>query len=259
MDVVGLFGVAAASAYGFYFLAWLVGLVLRDGTFARRYWGAGLAWLATVLVCVADGAPARVLVLWLMAVAWGTRHTLHACWRARAPGAQLGLGDGRRVDATRWQESLLLVCLPQASGTLLGALPFVVGMAAPGPAALGPVELVGVGVFVLGCAVEARADYELGRFERQVRGPERAVLERGLFRYSRRPSHFGACVVWWGIFGVVARVPFAYLAVGGVTALTMLLARPRPEQDRARARASAAYAAYARGTSPFFPRRPRRR
>jgi steroid 5-alpha reductase family enzyme len=146
-----------------------------------------------------------------------------------------------------WLQGVILwvVSLP-----LLGAV--------TGRPPLGVVDALGAAVFAAGFVVEAVADAQLRRFRADpTRGA--AVMDRGLWRYSRHPNYFGDAVLWWGLYllavgaGAWWTVPgplmmtLLLLKVSGVTLLERGLVETKPE-----------YAAYARRTSVFIPLPPRR-
>ena len=97
----------------------------------------------------------------------------------------------------------------------------------------------------------------LARFKR--RNDTSAVMDAGLWRYSRHPNYFGEFLVWCG-FGIIAIaagqswtlvgpavMTILLLKVSGVTLLERTIAERRP-----------GYEAYVARTNAFFPWPPRR-
>jgi steroid 5-alpha reductase family enzyme len=111
-----------------------------------------------------------------------------------------------------------------------------------------------------GIAIEGIADAQLTRFRGN---PEngKAVLNSGLWAWSRHPNYFGDFLLWWGIWllALSGGAPF-WVSVGpllmtallmhysGVGLMEESIADRRPE-----------YRAYIRSTPSFFPRPPKRR
>ena len=98
--------------------------------------------------------------------------------------------------------------------------------------------------------------YQLGRFLSQ---PDRgsAVMDRGLWRYSRHPNYFGEFCLWWGIY-LIALAGGAWWTIVGPVLLTLFLLKVSgvalTEKDIAERRPE--YRKYMRRTSSFFPRPP---
>ena len=104
-----------------------------------------------------------------------------------------------------------------------------------------------------GIAIEALADWQLARFKADPANAG-AVMDRGLWRYTRHPNYFGECCVWWGFWLIAAAaggawtifspllMSFLLLRVSGVRLLEKDIGARRP-----------AYAEYVRRTNAFLP------
>jgi steroid 5-alpha reductase family enzyme len=154
--------------------------------------------------------------------------------------------------------SLVTVFGLQAAIAWVVSLPIQAVAADPSPAALGALDWLGVAVAAIGIGFEATADLQLARFLGSDRAAG-AVMDRGLWRYSRHPNYFGDTVFWWGIWLLAlatgsgwwtligpALMTFLLLRVSGVALTERTIERRRPE-----------YARYVERTSAFVPRRPR--
>jgi steroid 5-alpha reductase family enzyme len=109
----------------------------------------------------------------------------------------------------------------------------------------------------VGFAFEAVGDWQLLRFRAQPAAAG-AVLDTGLWRYTRHPNYFGETVLWWGFWllalggGAWWSLPapllmtILLLKVSGVTLLERDIAGRRP-----------AYRDYVARTSAFLPWPPR--
>ncbi len=125
----------------------------------------------------------------------------------------------------------------------------------------GPVRLLGwlgVAVYVMGLGFEAVGDAQLKRW-RAHRPAGAAVIDVGLWRYTRHPNYFGDACVWWGIFLVAAERWPGVLTVASPIIMTLLLtvgSGVRILEQHMRSRPG--WDAYAARTSAFVPWPPRR-
>jgi steroid 5-alpha reductase family enzyme len=90
--------------------------------------------------------------------------------------------------------------------------------------AFGVWAIVGIGVWLVGLAIEAVADQQKSTFKSSPEGRDR-FIDSGLWKYSRHPNYFGEILVWWGLFAYA--VPFldgwAWLVALGPVFITLLL------------------------------------
>jgi steroid 5-alpha reductase family enzyme len=161
----------------------------------------------------------------------------------------------RRHDPGFWLKSLYLVFALQAVLAWIISLPLFGAM--HGDAPLGLLDYLGAAVFLFGLLWESLADFQLARFLR-TRTSQDAVLDSGVWRYSRHPNYFGEFALWWGLWLLAVAggawwtiispllLSFLLLKVSGVAMLEKDIAERRP-----------AYRDYIRKTSAFFPRLPR--
>lgn len=264
MTLLAAWGLLAALAVAL--PVWALSLPLRDASLADRVWS--LLVVAPVGVYAATRLPPlqpRDMLLLALLLAWAVRLALYISGRNR------GHGEDRRYRAMRERhgehfglKSLYLVFGLQA------ALAWVLGwplLAALGqPAALTWIDASGVLLAGGGLLIESVADAQLARFLRQPRREhpgEGAVMDRGLWAWSRHPNYFGEACFWWGLWLLTipaagwatawtvaspVMITWLLLKVSGVTLLEHDMAQRRP-----------AYRDYAARTSPFIPWPPRRR
>ncbi len=85
------------------------------------------------------------------------------------------------------------------------------------------------------------------------------IIQQGLWRYSRHPNYFGEVTLWWGIYLMALPVPGGWMTIIGPLTITFLILKvsgiPLLESKYAE---NAAFQAYARRTSAFFPLPPRK-
>ena len=208
-------------------------------------WGepSARSWLALALVC-----------LWSARLTWnflrGWRGLEHEDWRYRDLRAKTG--------RLYWPVSFLGIHLFPTVLTFGGSLSlWVVASAADRP--LGALDSAALLVTLAAIAIETIADQQLRRFVLS-KPPEGAILNTGLWRYSRHPNYFGEVLFWWGLFlfAVAADPSRAWVVIGPAAITTLFALISIPMIDRRMALRRPAYAEHARRVSaivPWFPRR----
>jgi steroid 5-alpha reductase family enzyme len=245
---------ALACCAALAFATWVASVIKRDASIVDSFWsvmifGAALAY--ALMANSSDMAPRREWLIALVA-AWALRLCAHITWRNH------GRPEDRRYQAIRarnepgyvWK-SLYLVFGLQAALAWVVALPAMAAASADAPHTM--LDAIGAVVALAGLGIEALADLQLARFlsRREAQG---AVLDTGLWRYSRHPNYFGECVFWWGIWLVALSAGAGWTVIGpllmtvlllkvsGVTLLEADIAGRRP-----------AYVDYVRRTNAFIP------
>lgn len=251
---LGLVAVVAGAS-----LLWIRSLRDRDASIADIWWGPGfvlLAWLDCILLGAWRPRPVLLAVLLTL---WGARLSWHIGSRHH------GRGEDRRYAAMRarhagafWWRSLFLVFWLQAALVWFIALPVLAAASASSDPPLGPGDLAGVLVFVVGFAIEAIGDRQLRRF-RADEANRGKVLDEGLWRFTRHPNYFGDALLWWGVYLIAAATPAGRLTIASPAVMALLLRRVSGvallEQDLLAAKPG--YAAYVQRTSAFVPWPPR--
>ena len=260
MGITELLAATGAVVAGCMAGLWLLSLALRDASIVDIFWGAGFAVIALVSFHWTEGGVSarRGLIAALTAV-WGLRLAGYLLWR------NAGRGEDPRYAAMRrhfggsfWWKSLLTVFALQGVLMWTVSLPVQLGQAAPG-GPLGALDAVGVALFAVGLFFESVGDWQLARF-RSDPDNAGAVMDRGLWRYTRHPNYFGDACAWWGIWLVCLGSPGAIftvlspvvmtvflLKISGVALLERSIHKRRPE-----------YVEYQRRTSAFIPMPPKR-
>ncbi len=235
---------------------WVVSLIRRDVSIVDSLWS--LMFLLALLVYLAAGAttgPRAWLVASMVAV-WALRLSVYITVRNH------GQPEDHRYQAIRrnnephfWFKSLFIVFLLQgflAWVICLPALAAVSGQTTPGP-----LDFMGLALWLVGMIFEVVGDWQLARFRRSRREPG-AVLDTGLWRYTRHPNYFGEATLWWGMY-LMALSAGAWWTIFAPLLMTFLLLRVSGvallEKDIADRRP--AYRDYIRRTNAFFPGRPR--
>jgi len=237
-------------------LAWLVSVVRRDVSIVDSLWSLMILLCLMTYVLLDEHSGPRTAVLVALVSLWAIRLSLHITIRNH------GQPEDRRYQAIRrnnqpffeWK-SLYIVFLLQGFLAWVICLPVVAAVSGQTPP--GPLDFAGVALWLAGMFFEVVGDYQLMRFRRSEKS-ENAVLDTGLWRYTRHPNYFGEAVIWWGFYLLAVSagawwtifapllMTFLLLRVSGVAMLEKDIAGRRP-----------AYRDYIRRTNAFFPGRPK--
>jgi steroid 5-alpha reductase family enzyme len=235
--------------------AWCLSLALRNAGIVDILWGLGfiaIAWFAFVV----NSGPAtpRALLVAALTTVWGLRLALHIGIR------NAGAGEDHRYAAWReesgssfWWVSYFKVFLLQAVILWVVSSPLALVHTGSGSADLAPMDLVGLGLWLVGFSYETVADWQLARFKREPSSSGK-VMRSGLWSLSRHPNYFGEAVLWWGI-GILVLPAAGWLSLIGPALITFLLLRISGVAllDRTMVERRPAYADYIRDTPAFLP------
>lgn len=240
-------------------LLWVVSVRRRDASIVDPWWSMGFLAVALRTMASSGPSPARVLLVAMVAV-WSLRLWWHLLRRSRGkPEDPRYQAFRRRFGPARyWWVSFFQVFCLQGLLLLVVSAPLQCALAVRGADPLRWNDLVGFALWLVGFLFEAVGDAQLEAFRRDP-AKRGAVLDTGLWRYTRHPNYFGDALLWWGFGFCALDAPGGTLAfvgplvmtvllrrVSGVTMLEPLLARSRP-----------GYADYVRQTPAFFPWWPR--
>jgi len=135
-------------------------------------------------------------------------------------------------------------------------LPAQLGVLASGGAGIGGLAMAGGALWLIGFGFETIGDHQLTRFRADPANMG-AVLDSGLWRYTRHPNYFGDACVWWGIWLAAAEAgwPVALASLPGPLFLTFTLTRwsGKPLLEKGLTARRPGYAEYVRRTSGFIP------
>jgi steroid 5-alpha reductase family enzyme len=237
-------------------VAWVIATARRNAGLVDIFWP--LFFLLGGLVCaaLAETLGARALIVLILLAAWAPRLATHLAlrnWSAPEDHRYRAI-RARNEPGFAWK-SLYLVFGLQAVLAWLILAPVATAIASP--VALGWLGGLGAALAAFGAAFEAIADAQLARFKADAANSG-AVMDRGLWRYSRHPNYFGEFCVWWGFYLLAldagvwwtafspAIMTVLLLRVSGVALLERDICERRP-----------AYRDYITRTNAFFPGAPR--
>ncbi len=241
-------------------ILWLCSLVLENVSIVDLFWGPAIALAGVVYWFATDDTSARANLVVGLALLWALRLGLFLYSRNSGKPEDRRYRDMRaRNDPGFRFKSLYLVFGLQAILAWIVGLPLYGAIASSSVAPLGILDGLALLVFAFGLIWESVADQQLANFLR-TRENASAVMDQGVWRYSRHPNYFGEFCLWWGLWLFAVAAGAAWTIVGplvlsvflfkvsGVALLEKDIGERRPE-----------YQAYIDRTAAFFPRRPRQK
>ncbi len=243
-------------AHGFTFL---IGRRLGRYNVVDVTWGVGFVAVAAVCAAMGTGDVFRRILLLVLVGVWGLRLAWHMV------GKSAGKGEDPRYRALLGENTsaanvIRRVFVVQAAAGWFISLPLQVSsVLGPTPPALLPVLVVGVALWLLGLVFEAVGDHQLRRFKADPahRG---AIMDSGLWAWTRHPNYFGDCCVWWGLWLITVAGWISLVTVVSPALMTYFLvyatgARLTEKQMAGRS----GFSEYCSCTSFFIPRPPKSR
>jgi steroid 5-alpha reductase family enzyme len=234
---------------------WVVQRRTGKATIVDAGWSASLVGIALLYAALGGGEPEHRLLVGVMATLAFGRLTILLLRRVQ------GDEDPRyRELRARWRERgdeqvrFLVFFQAQALAAALLSLPFLAASFNDHDG-IEALEWIGVAVWLVGVTLEAVADRQVTEFRRDP-ATSGAVVDRGLWRYSRHPNYFGQWLTWcgyalvglaapWGWVGLLSPALMLYLIlfVTGVPPLEARMLESRGD----------AYRRYQQRTSVFVP------
>jgi steroid 5-alpha reductase family enzyme len=252
--MIGLLAIGTAVATASFACVWMFSVRKHNYGFLDIAWSFSIAVLTPIYALLGDGYPPRKFAFTVVGAAWSLRlglYILIRVWR------QHPREDQRyRTLREKWPSPgrFLLFFELQALIAVLFSVPFAMAAGDPRPG-LGMWELSGLALALCATAGEATADWQAQRFKRNPAN-KLAVVNVGLWRYSRHPNYFFESLVWWGFFIAALEFPYGWLTL--VIPLLMLhillnvTGIPLTEKHSLETRGEA-YRQYQRSTSRFIP------
>jgi steroid 5-alpha reductase family enzyme len=238
-------------------LAWAIATARRNAGLVDIFWPLFFLLTAVVSAVLADALGARALLVLALVALWALRLATYLAarnWDAVEDHRYRAI-RARNEPGFAWK-SLYLVFGLQAMLAWLIAAPLAAAITSG--ASFGALDLLGAALAAFGMVFEATADAQLKRFKADP-GNSGAVMDRGLWRYSRHPNYFGEFCVWWGFY-LLALDAGAWWTAFSPVLMTVLLLRVSGvallERDIGERRP--AYRDYVARTNAFFPGAPRR-
>lgn len=216
-------------------LFWALGCAAPEVNPARQGLAAGLVGVW------------GVRLTWNWARSWGG--LAHEDWRYSDWRAKAG--------SYYWPLSFLAFHLVPSIQVWLGCLALYPALARSG-APLGPLDGLAALVTLSAIAIESIADRQLARFVRSEREPG-AILDSGLWAWSRHPNYLGEVMFWWGLalFGLAADPAWWWTCAGALSITAMFVFASIPMMEKRMLERRPAYARVQESTSALIPWRRR--
>ncbi len=240
-------------------LLWILGLRLRDVSIVDIFWGPFFLLQAALYAALLPvGFDGRQLLVLALVATWATRLATHIAARHAGKGEDSRYARWREQHGAAWPlRSLLQVFWLQGLLAWIIGIPLLVALGSP--QGWDWLDVLGVGLWLMGFLFEAVGDYQLTAF---TRDPENRgqTMRSGLWRYTRHPNYFGDAAQWWGLW-LIATSAGGWWTICAPALMTFLLVRVSGIGllERTIAERREGYAEYMRTTSAFIPLPPRSR
>jgi steroid 5-alpha reductase family enzyme len=258
MNLVNLLQVSGASILA---LVVVHSVALAVGRRIGRYnvvdvaWGVGFVAIAAVAAALGHGDATRRWLLLALVAVWGLRLSWHIQRKTAGKGEDpryaallRGAGLAQIVRKVFVLQALItwFVSAPLQLSSVTGST-------------TGPLRVVlaaGVAVWLVGFAFEAVGDWQLRAFKSDPanRG---AVMDRGLWAWTRHPNYFGDATVWWGLWLITINGWLPLVTVGSPLLMTYFLVHVSGARLTEKLMAGRpGFDEYRERTAYFFPRPP---
>ena len=242
------------------FVVWLVSLRLQNASIIDLVWGFGFVLIAWTVFIYQGSYSITSFLLPCLTTIWGLRLSVYLAWRNHRKPEDYRYQEMRE----KWREkfplvSLLTVFCMQGIVMWLVSLPVQYGIAvADYQSKRLSITTLGVTIWAVGLFFETIGDWQLSKF-RGNRCDRNAVLDTGLWRYTRHPNYFGDFLVWWGLFIVSISLGAAWWTILGPVIMSVFLLRISGVSllEKNLTANKPGYAEYIQRTNAFFPWLPR--
>ena len=233
---------------------------LDNGSMYDAYWSVAPPFFVAFWIGHASpgASPLRQALVTALVLAWAIRLTWN--WARGWPG--LHHEDWRYTDLyaqapmPKWLISLLGIHVFPTIQVFLGGLALAPALAY-GRAPVGFLD--GVALLVTGGAIllETIADEQMRAFARTKETG--AIMDRGLWAWSRHPNYLGELGFWWGLwlFGIAASASWWWTVIGPAAMTAMFFGASIPMLDKRSVARRPGYAEHMQRVPALWPRRPR--
>jgi steroid 5-alpha reductase family enzyme len=232
--------------------------VAKNSSYFDPYWMVApplsCAWLASE--AHPGASVARTAIVTALVTVWAVRLTVNWIRTWGGPGHE----DWRYVEIQKrtgrlyWLASLVAIHLFPAFLVWVGSLALVPAIAT-GTNELGWLDVVATIVTGGAIAIEATADEQLRRYRARASGTAGAIMEEGLWAYSRHPNYFGEISFWVGLFlfGLAADRGAWGCVVGPLAMIALFVFGTIPMMEKRSLERRPAYADVQRRVSMLVP------
>jgi len=233
---------------------WAVCVRVKNYGFLDVTWTFGIGLLALIDGLAGPGNVTRRVLFTTLGVVWSVR--LGGFVLARVLRHHPSEDKRYRSLRETWRSpgEFLAFFELQALVAVVFSAPFLCASFA-GVSRIALLEWVGLGVAAIGIVGEAVADGQSEAFKRRP-GRNKAILDDGLWRYSRHPNYFFEMLVWIGFALATLPLPLGWTAMACPVLIVYFLLRvtgiPLTEKHSLETHGQA-YRDYQQRTSAFIP------
>jgi len=194
------FFLLVAIAFLLQWLAFIPAYIWQTEKFFDITGSASYIIVAGLALALGPARDARSVLLFMLVVIWAMRLGVFLLLRVHRSGKDARF-DAIKPSIPRFLMTWTLQGL-WISLTLAAAL---AAMTTPVRSPLGTGSYIGLGLWMLGIAIEALADAQKSRF-RSDSANKGKFIHTGLWSWSRHPNYFGEIILWIGMAVIVAPV-----------------------------------------------------
>ena len=258
-----LFLVNALALFVFFNIFFIIAQIKKNNGIADMAWGLGFVVVAITSLLYQGDYSIQALAVTALVLLWGLRLFFYIGLRNWSKPEDFRYVEMRKKWKTNVKlKAYFIVFMLQMTFLYIISLPIqLVNLVEFELTMIGYI-IVGVGVFLwlVGFYFEAVGDQQLKNFKKNPENKGK-ILSTGLWKYTRHPNYFGEALMWWSVwivsmaslsltnlFGIIGPIFITYLLlyVSGVPLLE------KKYKD------NAAFQAYAKKTSIFFPLPPKK-
>lgn len=236
---------------------WILSFATRHYSHVDSMWSLFMAITGYVTAMFVTDLSLRALLVLAAVTLWALRLSLFLTWRNWGKEDHRYETIHQNNEPHFWFKSLYIIFAFQA--ILAWLISYPIYSAVSSQATLQWLDYAGLAIFLVGLYWEVVADWQLMRFRAQP-DHQNAVLNTGLWRYSRHPNYFGEALIWWGFALMAAAdgdvfiwfspvvMTFLLLKFSGVSLMEQTIHHRRP-----------GYSEYVATTNAFIPGLPKRK
>ncbi len=205
-----------------YATVWFAAAVYKKrNDIADIAWGIGYIVICGYLLYSYPASPVSILS-YILVTLWGLRLSLHIYHRNKNKTEDFRYRAWRE----EWGNTFYLRSYGQVfllQGVLLIViLSPVIHVAVAETYTWNGFTWVGLFCWLIGFYFQAVADWQLSVFIKERKDPG-AIMQTGLWKYSRHPNYFGELMMWWGIFIITLPVTNSFYFIIGPLTITLLI------------------------------------
>ena len=207
-------------------LTWIISIYLKDSSIVDIVWGLGFIVIAITNSLYFEINSIRQLLILIVVTIWGARLSGYLAIRnANKPEDWRYQKFRQNAGDIYWLTSYFKVFLLQGAIMCFISLPMVVIFGDNNPSSLTIIDYLGVSIFFVGLLTEGIADAQMYIFKKKHSSltTKEAVLNTGLWKYSRHPNYLGEIVLWFGIGIIGLSSEYGYLSLISPLLLTFIM------------------------------------